>query len=380
MANMALHMSTSASAGAATTVTTATPAGTAAATAAAPASSTGPRRSRSSGDEATTLLTPASPPYRSPTHHRRARSNGDAAQPTPAYSEAAAEVAYAVPASDDVADTMDADVDMGDGACESDSAAPEDVIIMGADTMSEPTHHMPELYHHVDNVLDDDDDDDVMGEVEVVESPAPELSTEVEVTVVASAYTAVTPAAMATNAPARHSHGQHNPPHSPSSTTSAVTPVTTQHLQPPAAAVGAAAGAGAVADGAMSTTSTGTNVCNNALQGMARLQAELFAHLPPAVGPYKIDPKGQLGHGSFSCVFRGRHAETGEEVAIKAISLHDLNVQGYRAELRITRLAQGHPGIVHFLGEFIQPVRCGRGLFLVLLPPQKAGFWAYAVI
>jgi hypothetical protein len=286
---------------------------------------------------------------------------------------------------------MDADVDMGDGAGEGGRAAHEDLASMDANTaMAEATHHALGLYHRVDNAVDDDDEDDVMGEVEVVESPAPELSTDVEVTVVEAiqpavaahsqthpraGYTAVAATAMAANGIAHH--GQHSPSHVPSSTASAVTPVTTQHLQPPAAAVGAAAGAGAVADGPMSSTSTGTNVCNNALQGMARLQAELFAHLPPAVGPYKIDPKGQLGHGSFSCVFRGRHAETGEDVAIKAISLHDLNVQGYRAELRITRLAQGHPGIVQFLGEFIQPVRCRGGGRLVVLLPRRFGEEAF---
>jgi len=70
------------------------------------------------------------------------------------------------------------------------------------------------------------------------------------------------------------------------------------------------------------------------------------------IGPYIVHEP--LGRGGMGVVYRAQHRDSGEFVAVKTISVSNLNlVQGIRREIRaLVRLS--HPGIVRIVAEGIQ--------------------------
>jgi serine/threonine-protein kinase ULK/ATG1 len=80
------------------------------------------------------------------------------------------------------------------------------------------------------------------------------------------------------------------------------------------------------------------NVPNNQGQGPARI-----------IGDYAVTQ--QIGSGSFAVVWKGRHRETGREVAIKEIATEKLNKklkESLESEIAILEKAN-HPNIIHLI-------------------------------
>lgn len=102
-----------------------------------------------------------------------------------------------------------------------------------------------------------------------------------------------------------------------------------------------------------SPTSMGAACENDALLQPQQMQPHQLQDIVPEVGEYEVNLTHVLGKGAFSQVFSGFHKMTHEGVAIKAISLAADNTHGYQSELKICRLALGHPHIVTILNHYV---------------------------
>ncbi len=73
---------------------------------------------------------------------------------------------------------------------------------------------------------------------------------------------------------------------------------------------------------------------------------------PERIGPYEI--QGRLGAGGMGVVYKGRHQETGQGVAIKTVRvLHSRLLQSIRREIRALARLQ-HPGVVGIVAEGVE--------------------------
>lgn len=87
------------------------------------------------------------------------------------------------------------------------------------------------------------------------------------------------------------------------------------------------------------------------------------AQTPP---PFEV--LGRLGSGAYGDVTRRRNAETGEELAVKAVPFHlfhwERRAKVHREALLLKRL--NHPNVVRFRGLWVQPGALGiRGEVLI---------------
>lgn len=82
---------------------------------------------------------------------------------------------------------------------------------------------------------------------------------------------------------------------------------------------------------------------------MQNLTSEQSQGQSRMIGDYAVTQ--QIGSGSFAVVWKGRHKETGREVAIKEIATEKLNKklrESLESEIAILEKAN-HPNIIHLI-------------------------------